>query len=29
MICEAIKEAKTEARRLVGSLSKVVDTLPV
>jgi hypothetical protein len=26
MICEAIKEAKTEARRLVGSLSKVVDT---
>jgi hypothetical protein len=25
MICEAIKEAKTEARRLVGSLSKVVD----
>jgi hypothetical protein len=25
MICEAIEEAKKEARRLVGSLSKVVD----
>ena len=25
MICEAIEEAKREARRLVGSLSKVVD----
>jgi hypothetical protein len=26
MILEAIAEAKQEARRLVGSLSKVVDT---
>jgi hypothetical protein len=25
MICEAVAEAKKEARRLVGSLSKVVD----
>jgi hypothetical protein len=29
MIYEAIAEAKQEARRLVGSLSKVVDTLSV
>jgi hypothetical protein len=29
MILEAIAEAKQEALRLVGSLSKVVDTLPV
>ena len=29
MICEAIEEAKKEARRLVGSLSKVVDTSAV
>jgi len=28
LIYQAIEEAKTEARRLVGSLSKVVDTLP-
>jgi hypothetical protein len=26
MICEAIAEAKREARRLIGSLAKVVDT---
>jgi hypothetical protein len=29
MICEAIAEAKREALRLVGSLSKVVDTSAV
>ena len=29
MISEAIAEARKEARRLVGSLSKVVDTLSV
>ena len=29
MICEAIAEARKEALRLVGSLSKVVDTLAV
>ena len=29
MICEAIAEAKKEALRLVGSLSKVVDTAAV
>ncbi len=26
LICEAMHEAKQEARRLIGSLSKVVDT---
>jgi len=29
MICEAVAEAKREAQRLVGSLSKVVDTQAV
>jgi len=29
MICEAVAEAKREAQRLVGSLSKVVDTAAV
>jgi hypothetical protein len=29
MICEAVEEAKREALRLVGSLSKVVDTAAV
>jgi hypothetical protein len=28
MIYQAIEEARVEARRLVGSLSKVVDSLP-
>jgi hypothetical protein len=29
MICEAVEEARKEARRLVGSLQRVVDTLAV